>query len=67
VAESIKVGDRVFSFGHPGRWEVVKIEGNEAVIKLLAVKKDTGDPEDLGHFERVLLSTLTLIPQEIRS
>ena len=53
MAESIKVGDWVFSFGHPGRWEVVRIEGFEAVIKLLGVKKDTGDPVSLGYFERV--------------
>lgn len=58
-----KVGDMVFSLGHPGRWEVVKIEGSEAVIKLLAIRKETGGPASVGHFERVLQSALTVMPR----
>jgi hypothetical protein len=55
------IGDFVLPLGHHGRWEVIKIAGNEAIIKLRA--KDTSGPVgDLGTFIKVPLSTLSPAP-----
>jgi hypothetical protein len=64
TTQAVKVGDLVIALGHPGRWEVVKIEGNESAIKLLATNKETGDPVSVGDFDRALLSTLTVLTLE---
>lgn len=56
-----QVGDRVFTLGHHGRWEVVRIAGSDVVIKLLA--KDTSGPvEDLGTFITVQIWSLSPAP-----
>lgn len=55
-----EVGDMVLPLGNHGRWEIVRVEGNDAVIKLLTNHLDTGGPEDLGEFQQVPLSTLTV-------
>lgn len=59
-----EVGDTVLSYGHHGRWELVRVEGCEAVIKLRATSLVTFGPVDLGHFMTVPLSTLTVFKKK---
>jgi hypothetical protein len=64
VANSAKKGDVVSALGLAGKWEVVRFEDNQVVIKLLGTSKETGGPESVGHFEKVLPSTLTVIEKD---
>ena len=57
----IMVGTKVFASGHTGRFEVLDIKGSFARIKLLANKKDTGEPVELNYAIEVPISTLTVI------
>ena len=57
-----EVGDFVLPLGHHGLWEVIKVAGSDAVIKLRL--KDTSRPiEDLGTFITVPISTLSPAPR----
>ncbi len=58
---AIQVGTKVFATGQNGRFQVVEIKGNWAKIKLLANKKDTGEPVDLKYTVEVPISTLTVL------
>lgn len=60
-----EVGDTVLPLGHHGRWELVRIEGGEGVIKLRGTKLETCGPEDLGYFMTVRLSTLRVFKKGV--
>lgn len=55
--KEITVGTKVVANGH--RFEVVAIKGSFAKVKLLANKKDTGEPVDLNYTEEIPLTSLT--------
>jgi len=55
----IKIGTHVAAIGHSGRFEVVEIKGARAKIKLLANKKDSGEPVELNYIEEVPISILS--------
>jgi hypothetical protein len=60
-----EVGDTVLPLVHHGRWELVRIEGGDGVIKLRGTKLETCEPEDLGYFITVPLSTLRVFKKGV--
>lgn len=58
----VQVGLSVLASGQDGRFEVVEIKGHVARIRLLANKKDTGEPVELNYIIEVPISAL--IPLE---
>jgi hypothetical protein len=55
----LQVGLRVSASGQDGRFEVWELKEHVARIKLLANKKDTGEPVDLNYIIEVPISALT--------
>ena len=63
--QEVQVGLSVSASGQDGRFEVLEIKGHVARIKLLANKKDTGEPVELNYIIEVPISALTAL-EELR-
>jgi hypothetical protein len=61
----IQVGLIVSASGQDGRFEIVEIKDHTARIRLLANKKDTGEPVELNYIIEVPISALTAL-EELR-